>query len=167
MTQTKNYTVPLSGTDTPVATSFLNQEGNWTVPAGVNVEDELDDLTDVNIINPDDGQFLVYNSDTSQGGNVDVDPANPITGGTGIKVISGVVSIEDDGVGTTQLASNAVTSAKIAVGGVARTNIADNAINDGKLDATNTGTANQILSATGSGNFTWIDADGNTALHSI
>ena len=156
-----SYTVP--NADDTLTTKFLNQEGNWAIPAGNNPENALDDLTDVNIVNPEEGQYLIYDAGTAQWGNIDITPGEELTAGTGLDITNNVINISDDGVGTNQLATNAVTSAKIGANVVTRVKIADNAIDDDKLNATNTGTANQILSAVGNGSFTWIDADGNTA----
>ena len=156
------YTVP-PGADTNDATLFLNQEGDWVAPAGDAVSLGIDDLTDVVIVAPDDNQVLAYDSTLQTWGNVDPEVTTDLTAGTGLNITNDVINISDDGVGTNQLATNAVTSAKIGANVITRVKIADNAIDDDKLNATNTGTANQILSAVGDGSFTWIDADGNTA----
>ena len=160
-TEEGSYTVP--NADDTLTTKFLNQEGNWAIPAVSSVENALDDLTDVVIVAPTNDQILAYDSTLQTWGNVDPEVTTDLTAGTGLNITNDVINISDDGVGTNQLATNAVTSAKIGANVITRVKIADNAIDDDKLNATNTGTANQILSAVGDGSFTWIDADGNTA----
>ena len=168
-TEEGSYTVP--NADDTLTTKFLNQEGNWVVPAGIDDVASLDDLDDVNIVNPSTGEFLTYNEVTGQWGNEEIDPADPITGGTGITVVGNEVSITDSGVGTDQLADDAVTEAKvidgaisslkIAPSAVTTNRIADSAVNATKLSVA--GTDGQLLSTNIDGDLAWVTPTEGTA----
>jgi len=70
-----------------------------------------------------------YNGTTWKMVNVDA----TVTGTAPISVLSGAVSLNDNGVTTLKIADGAVTSAKIADGTIVVTDIADNAITTAKI----------------------------------
>ena len=133
-TEEGDYTVP--NADDALTTKFLNQVGDWAVPAGSGGggAESLSELTDVDSnLSPTNDQILQYNSTTSQFEAADPAAAGEVTGDAPITVTNGVISLDDEGVTTAKLGPDAVTNAKIADNAVQQANIATGAIDSTRL----------------------------------
>ena len=152
-TEEGDYTVP--NADDDLTTKFLNQLGDWAVPAGSGGggATTLNELTDVNVPNPTNTQVLRYNG--TQWTAQTLPEADSIEGVAPIDVTGTAVSLLDLGVTEAKLGPLAVTHDKIGLDAVREVNILDRNVTEDKLDTTSNGTSGQLLTSNGTGAMAW------------